>query len=586
MAKSIRNVEALTFALVKSGKMLSKRDNSHYSYALKLFILVCTELEYYQPISSKRIIRCLSDFSDIDRLIRCQDHLLRVIRSLEPVDPLVVEEACLGFILPTLRAWEHKHRIKYFRTINTIAQFLKNVLLKDIDDDQDLESFASFQHSVKQHDRSIAVAISTQLPTFQIHPNEDEWKFGPGASYEVSRFSGKGPKVSLIETKPCNWRTYRLLSELGYKHRTPPEFSEPISRAIAVPKSAKTKRIITVEPTFNTLATQALRSQLVEYIKEAELNIFLDDQSFNRTLCLAGSSNGSFGTIDMHAASDSVTTRLICDIFRGTGLTRHLLDARVSYCDVKGEKVMLTTFAGMGNAVTFPVECIVFASIVEYVYRRYHPTLKRRYVVYGDDIVVERRLYDEVILTLEQLGFDVNKEKSYNTSHPFRESCGIEALGGHVVTPTRIPRGLYFQQTNSAVPSLLKLSNNLYSSGFSKAASAVRQWFRLKDRGIPYTDDDDSYGMLIWSKPVNSHLKSRYNIDLQEHEIRIRDFTIRMTSGPDEYRYVAWLMSRNRREDKISVERDLNGLPDIPIPIKVGSPIDRPRWCWKASASY
>lgn len=574
------DVEAVSWALEKSGKKLSKRDNFQFSTALKLFILVCSELEFYQPISPKRIIRCVSQLRDIDKLIRCQDHLLGIIRSLEPIDTLVVEDACLGFILPTLRAWERKHRIKYFRTINTVAQFLKNVLLKDIDDDQDLDAFASFQRSAKQHNRQIAVAISNTLPKFEIHDNFDSWKFGPGASYEVTRFSGMGPKIDILSCQPCNWRTYRLLSSMGYRHWTPPAFDNPSSRAISVPKSAKTKRIITVEPTFNTMATQALRSQLLEYIEKANLNVFINDQSFNRTLALAGSANGSFATIDMHAASDSVTTALVCDLFRGTGLVKYLLDARVSQCEVKDDKVVLTTYAGMGNAVTFPLECIVFASIVEYVYRRFFPDRKRRYVVYGDDIVVERLLYDKVVYHLTELGFTVNNEKSFNSAHPFRESCGIEALSGVNVTPCRIPRGLYFEKTNRAVPSLLKLSNNLYSYGYHRAASAVRQWFRLKNRGIPYVDNDEEYGMLIWSKPDNRHLKCRYNSDLQRVEIRLRDFTERRSSGNDDHRYQAWLMLHSEPGDKIPAKKDSDVLPDIPVRIRIGSPIDRPRWRW------
>lgn len=584
MANILVQVAGIRFALTRHGEELSKRDSAHLSTALKLFILVMLELEYYQPISPKRIIREFSSFEELDKLVRCQDHLLRVIRSLEAFDPLVVEEAHLGFILPTLRAWERRHRVKYFRTINTIAQFLKNVLLKDIPDEEDLLKFRSFQSTPKQLDVALAEAVSSVLPSFHLEENL-HWRFGPGASYEVSRFKGQEPKLRLIETEPCNWRTYRLLALMGYKHRTRPTFSDCNSRAIAVPKSIKTKRIITVEPTFNTMATQALRDQLLHYGYKAGLNFDVGTQAYNRMLALAGSANGSFATIDLHAASDSVTVRLVRLLFRDTGLLPYLEDARVSQCEVEGELTTLETYAGMGNAVTFPLECIVFSAIVEYVYRRVCPHSKRRYVVYGDDIVVEKKLYKYVCFVLTALGFEVNDEKSYSSAHPFRESCGIEALGGFNVTPCRIPRGLYFNKTNRAVPSLIALSNNLYDYGYHKAASAVRQWFRLKDRGIPYTDSLDDYGMYIWSKPDNIHLQSRFNQDLQRSEIRCRDFTVRTASGSDEYRYLMWLMTRSGPGDKIPVYGGRNCLPEIPTRVKIGSPIDRPRWRWKASSA-
>lgn len=551
----------------------------HLHYALKLFTLVMFDLEYYQPVSTKRIVRAVQSFDELDKLVRLQDHLLRVIRSLEPVTPEVVEEAHLDFILPTLRAWEKRHRVKYFRTLNTIAQFLKNVLLKDISDDDDLQAFRSFQSAPKQLDVELAEAVSNVLPKFQLEENL-HWRFGPGASYEVSRFKGQEPKLRLIESEPCNWRTYRLLALMGYRHRTRPTFSSCSSRAIAVPKSIKTKRIITVEPTFNTMATQALRDQLLHYGRKAGFNFDVEHQEYNRMLALAGSANGSFATIDLHAASDSVTIDLVRILFARTGLLPYLEDARVSTCIVQGEPTALATYAGMGNAVTFPLECIVFSAVVEYVYRSFAPHRRKRYVVYGDDIVVERYLYNEVIEVLTRLGFSVNMEKSYNTAHPFRESCGIEALGGFVVTPCRIPRGLYFDKTNRAVPSLIALSNNLYDYGYHKAASAVRRWFRLKDRGIPYTDSDEDYGLLIWSKPENSHVRSRYNHDLMRHEIRVRDFTVRMSAGCDDYRYLSWLMSRSGPGDKIPVKEGRDCLPEIPTRIKIGSPIDRPRWRW------
>lgn len=579
LAKSIREVEELRFALKRHGEELSERDKVHMNYALRLFVLVMLDLEYYQPISPRKIIRTFSSFDEIDRLVRLQDHLLRVIRSLEPVDTQTVEEAHLGFILPTLRAWEHKHRIKYFRTINTIAQFLKNVLLKDISDEDNLSEFYSFQSTPKQLDVGLAEAVSSVLPQFQMEENL-HWKFGPGASYEVSRFKGQEPKIRLISEKPCSWRTYRLLALMGYRHWTYPEFGDCCSRAIAVPKSIKTKRIITVEPTFNTMATQALRDQLLMYGRKAGLNFDVHSQTTNRMLALAGSATGAFATIDLHAASDSVTIQLVRLLFRDTGLLPYLEDARVNQCEVKGQKVTLQTYAGMGNAVTFPLECIVFSAIVEYVYRSIAPDKPRRYVVYGDDIVVERALYTTVCSYLQRLGFVVNDEKSYNTAHPFRESCGIEALGGFVVTPCRIPRGLYFEKTNRAVPGLLAFSNNLYDCGFGKAASAVRQWFRLKDRRIPYTDSQEDYGMFIWSKPENSHLRSRFNRDLQRTEIQVRDFTLLKSSGSDDCRYQAWLMSRSGPGDKIPVEERKDRLPEIPTRIKIGSPIDRPRMRW------
>jgi hypothetical protein len=374
----------------------------------------------------------------------------------------------------------------------------------------DLNSFKHFQEVYIDFDVKLADAVSELLPKLDI-AEVKHWKFGPGASYEVSRHAGSAAKYDHIDLEPCNYTTYRLLARLGYHHRTCPTFETLVSRAIAVPKSIKKRRIITVEKTFNTMATQALREVLLDYIRKSNLNIFIDDQSINRTLALMGSANGQMATIDLHSASDSVTIQLVRRLFHRTGLMPYLEDARAKLCEVEGQKVTLQTYAGMGNAITFPLECIVFAAVVEYVAKRNHldKHKSKLYAIVGDDIVCLASIAEDVIEVLKALGFDPNIDKTYYGSYPFRESCGIEGLSGHDVTPVRISRKTYFDCTNQSVDSLLAVSNNLYSYGYKRAASAIRQWFRLKNRGIPYTDNPDEYGMLIWDFPVNDHLKGR-----------------------------------------------------------------------------
>jgi hypothetical protein len=103
-------------------------------------------------------------------------------------------------------------------------------------------------------------------------------------------------------------------------------------------------------------------------------------------------------------------------------------------------------FAPMGSAVCFPLECIVFAIICEASVRHQSGRRSRKYdyVVYGDDIVIRAEYYDTAIEILSQLGFAVNSTKSFGDRYPdvvpFREACGIEALGGKDITPLRISR--------------------------------------------------------------------------------------------------------------------------------------------------
>jgi hypothetical protein len=108
-----------------------------------------------------------------------------------------------------------------------------------------------------------------------------------------------------------------------------------------------------------------------------------------------------------------------------------------------GEILRTKKFAPMGSALCFPVECIIFAAIVEYaIDRAGDPPKRSLYCVYGDDIVVETEYAEGVISALEEFGFTVNRDKSFYTiTHlNFRESCGGEFLFGDDVAPVRIPR--------------------------------------------------------------------------------------------------------------------------------------------------
>jgi len=111
--------------------------------------------------------------------------------------------------------------------------------------------------------------------------------------------------------------------------------------------------------------------------------------------------------------------------------------------------------SSMGNGFTFPLQTIIFVSIVKACYRLLGISFSRRngkplnYGVFGDDIIVCREAYNYVCHALQLFGFIVNSDKSYNTGS-FRESCGGDYWRGVDV------RGLYIKK--------LKTATDVYSS--------------------------------------------------------------------------------------------------------------------------
>jgi len=105
----------------------------------------------------------------------------------------------------------------------------------------------------------------------------------------------------------------------------------------------------------------------------------------------------------------------------------------------------------MGNAVTFPLETLVFWTIAQAVQftveLESHPT-KQYYnglhvpvenypkcTVFGDDCIVDDRIANIFIKMLEVVGFQTNVEKTFMGSCRFRESCGGDYLAGYDVRP-------------------------------------------------------------------------------------------------------------------------------------------------------
>mgnify|MGYP001089869681 CR=1 FL=1 len=220
------------------------------------------------------------------------------------------------------------------------------------------------------------------------------------------------------------------------------------ARVELVPKSSTTFRTITMEPSCLMYAQQGVRKLLVEYIhghRELSKHINLADQTASRRLCNFSSVDGEYVTIDLSMASDSISMELLREWFRGTWLYPLLIGSRSTTVLLPdGETMTLPFYAGMGNATTFPVQCVIYSAMCEAAIAEVGPRPHEiPYRVYGDDIIIHRRYAQALMQRLHRRGFIVNRDKSYYSRSPygiFRESCGAESLNGNDVKPVRLPR--------------------------------------------------------------------------------------------------------------------------------------------------
>jgi hypothetical protein len=198
-------------------------------------------------------------------------------------------------------------------------------------------------------------------------------------------------------------------------------------------KNAEISRTCCTEPTVNMLLQKALGA-FVEYRLEKHFGINLSVQpDNNRELVRVGSLDGSFGSIDLVSASDSIGLSLFNAIME-EGFTKALF--QMSRCESAvlpdGSEVELRMISTMGNGFTFPLQTVIFASAVKAVYQLMGlpcSSPASHFGVFGDDIVVRREAYPFLCKMLEKLDFQVNVGKSFNTG-PFRESCGHDYYTG------------------------------------------------------------------------------------------------------------------------------------------------------------
>jgi hypothetical protein len=325
------------------------------------------------------------------------------------------------------------------------------------------------------------------------------------------------------------------------------------SRLIFVPKTYKALRTVKPEPVTLQFCQKGVQDRLYQYIERhpyLSTRIPLRNQGQNRAAAREGSSHGWLATIDLSAASDSVSAELVEYLFAGTELGLWLSATRSEYVLLPDRRVIPTSiFAGMGSSLCFPVESIIFAAICEVVLDKVkelalsvHP-IDEFYTVYGDDIIVPTTWVRGIEWCLGALGFQVNKEKSFSTG-PFRESCGVEAFMGHDVTPFLYPfdfvparpckRNHYHRSPEFAAALASAANRSILEYGMSEFRYALLYYGRIcgydkfvytsrvDERvgldGLPYTV---VYGQLsFWSpEATNGHLKRRHNDDLQRDEV-------------------------------------------------------------------
>jgi hypothetical protein len=141
-------------------------------------------------------------------------------------------------------------------------------------------------------------------------------------------------------------------------------------RVVMVPKTKKTPRVIAIEPSHVQYMQQGLMLYLVKKVESYRLtsgSVRFLDQSVNRSRAKHASVDKRRTTMDLSDASDRVHNDLVRNIFRDSPVLDYLQGCRSSSAVLPDSKtpLKLRKFASMGSATCFPVEAMVFYTLIQ-----------------------------------------------------------------------------------------------------------------------------------------------------------------------------------------------------------------------------
>lgn len=251
-----------------------------------------------------------------------------------------------------------------------------------------------------------------------------------------------------------------------------------------VPKNAKTDRAICVEPHSMPPLQRGVGLYLSRCLKSAGIDISKQDR-INAALAKEGSLSGGYATIDLSAASDTISISLVSELLSNEWFNL-LSSLRAPFTKLPdGSFIENEKFSSMGNGFTFELETMIFYALALSV--KDSLGCSGQISVFGDDIIVPTDMAQDLINVLTACGLKTNADKTF-ISGPFRESCGSDYFNGHNVRP-------YFYKE------LI-----LYESDKFKIANGIRHCaHRLYNNGDCYSGLRRSWSYVIKSLPKELH---------------------------------------------------------------------------------
>lgn len=314
--------------------------------------------------------------------------------------------------------------------------------------------------------------------------DEIDFRFGPGATLSDRSSESTVPdKISSIITTTARAFPHIVtLAGTAWGRAHVQDHGRLRARLVrgneffSVPKNFNEDRGAAKEPSLSAPITIWLGSQIKERLAAFGNNV-RTNQALNQKLAREGSVSGSYATVDLRNASNTVSLEAVRTLFpkRWVELLSSVRSpvTRIYSFDRRSHRdVLLNMFSTMGCGFTFEVETLIFLAAARESMRLVGLTAEigKNVSVHGDDVVLPSAAYDSFVRLLSFLGFEVNKKKSF-ASGPFRESCGGDFWVGRAVRPIFLPK------IPTEPNEWITLANQLYRHSDSALSHGLLKWF-------------------------------------------------------------------------------------------------------------
>mgnify|MGYP001133745662 CR=1 FL=1 len=199
---------------------------------------------------------------------------------------------------------------------------------------------------------------------------------------------------------------------------------------VNVPKSFKALRGITPHTTIGAFSSKGLGLMFEQVCEDVGLPI-TRTQNRHRRYVKRYSKTRTHATADLSNASNSFTVALLNACLPREWF-RACMYGRVGHLEIGGKTYKLESVMTMGVGYTFPLQTLLFYAILDSIAEL--ANVRGLISVYGDDLIYPRELHPMVSQIFRDLGFQLNADKTFVTSH-FRESCGADFFNGVDVRP-------------------------------------------------------------------------------------------------------------------------------------------------------